>query len=94
VVDPDATGNAYLQNWIYYGAAGAAFNAHSAIVGPAAVALTNTLISEVQSVTSFPSLGTDDYLGLWLHRDATNVADTINSGMSVIGWVFEYISDS
>lgn len=95
VVDADASGNAYLQNWVYYGPAGGAYNAHSAIVGPAAVALTATLITEVQAVTlTAPVVGANDYLGLWLQRDSTNVADTVNSGMSVLGWVFEYIADN
>jgi hypothetical protein len=94
VVVSDASGNGYLRNRAYYGPAGSAYDAHSEIVGLAAVALTATLVTEVQQLTlASPAVGANDYIGLVLERDATNVADTISGGVSVKGWVFEYIAD-
>lgn len=87
-----ATGNIYHVLQFDAGAAGANYNATPAAGALAAQAatITKNLLSTAVAVT--PAV--DDIVRLLYTRDATNVLDTVNASVGIIGFVVTYTADS
>lgn len=90
VVYPSATGNVYARNNVYYGAIGEAWNNHTDSNGShAAVGVTQYEREEILSL-SLSSVAVGDHVLLEFDRNATSALDTINTDLSVLGWLVTY----
>lgn len=93
VVWPLGTGNIYCTHDAYVGANGEAANTHSYSQSATAVAVTETVINEISSL-SLTAIATGDYVNLKFQRQGGNASDTVNAVANFIGWLVSYTADS
>jgi hypothetical protein len=94
VFQPGGSGNAYVKSEARYGASGEAYSNHTDDDGGyAAIAVTNALLSVVQSV-SLSNAAIGDYVTMTWYRDGTHGSDTVEAFIYFKGWLVEYTADS
>jgi hypothetical protein len=94
VLLPKGTGNLYLSTSSSFAANGESRATHTDSVAAAAVAVVTNTMKEYDVSGALTGIAAGDYLGLAVLRDTTNVLDTCDAGLFIMGILIEYISAS
>jgi len=95
VIGSTISANIYGDNRYYAGECSEGHDTHSDATGYAATAIVGAAIMQncIQSL-SVSSIGTSDIVQLVYYRDATDVLDTIDNIVYLLGWIIEYQAES
>lgn len=93
IVIPNATGNVYAQNYVFFGGIGENYQANNTFAGFSAVAVTINLNNAILQM-NMTGAAAGDLASLFFQRQAGNASDTINDTVFIKGWLVEYTADS